>query len=442
MRIVIIGGDAAGMSAATRIVAGAPGAELVVLERTRFTSYSACGIPFLVGGEVPKGADGLVARSPQEHRRRGVDVRTLHEATAIDVAERRVEAFDHGNGAAVSFDYDQLLVATGGEPVRPDLPGIDLPFVKGVQTLQDGIDLLEFADRGCRRVVIVGGGYIGLEMAEAFVNRGCTATVLERGAAPLSLIDADLGARVGEALAGRGVELHTTTDVTGFDEGVVHTAQGDHPADLVILGIGVGPRSTLAAEAGIELGVKRAIRVDRRQASTTDGVWAAGDCAESIHMLTDEPVHIALGTVANKQGRVAGTNIAGGDALTPKVLGTAITKVCDFEIALTGLTERAALDAGFDALATTIDSTTHAGYLGTAQPMTVRITSERATGRVLGGQIVGGTGAAMRIDTVVTAITAGMTVTQVSELDLAYAPPFSSVWDPVAIAARTAARST
>lgn len=435
-RVVIVGGDAAGMSAATRVRAGRPDAEVIVLERTRFTSYSACGIPFVVGGEVAGGVEALVARSPEEHRRRGIDVRTQHEATAIDVAAGQVEVLDRHAGTITRLGYDELMIATGGAPVRPPLPGIDLPLVHGVQDLADAQVLLSLAERGCRRIVIVGGGYIGLEMAEAYVNRGCTATVIDRNAQPFSVADEDFGARLADAMRHHGIDIRCGTDVTGFEPDGVLTSDGRVPADLVILGIGVRPRSDLARDAGIELGVKGAIRVDERQATAHANIWSAGDCAETTHLVTGQPVHIALGTYANRHGRVAGINIAGGHATSPRVLGTAITKLCSLEIALTGVRLDTARDAGFDAVATTIDTTTVAGYIPHASPTTVRLVAERGTGRVLGAQIIGGPGSAKRIDTLATAITAGMTVADVMDLDLAYAPPFSSVWDPVAVAAR------
>jgi NADPH-dependent 2,4-dienoyl-CoA reductase/sulfur reductase-like enzyme len=209
----------------------------------------------------------------------------------------------------------------------------------------------------------------------------------------------------------------------------------------VILGMGVAPNSALGQDAGLEVGARRALSVDRRQRTSADGVWAAGDCATSYHRVSQRQVHVALGTVANKQGRVAGVNIGGGYSTFPGVVGTAITKVCEVEIARTGLTEREAEEAGFAHVAVTIESTSKASYFPGARPLAIKMVAERNTARVLGAQIVGGDGSAKRIDTVVTALTAGMTVHDVVDLDLAYAPPFSSVWDPVAVAAREAARA-
>ena len=441
VRHIIIGGDAAGMSAATRIRGAAPDDEVIVLESGRFTSYSACGIPFVIGGQVSGGVEALVARSPAEHRRRGIDVRIHHEATGIDTIAGTVEVLDQRAGTFSSLGYDRLLIATGGEPIRPDLPGIDLPFVRGVQTLEDADVLFSLAEQGCRRTVVVGGGYIGLEMAEAFIDRGCTATIVERQAQPLRILDADLGQRVGEALVAYGVDVRSNVAVHGFEPGRVLTSDGPFDADLVVLGIGVQPRSGLAKQAGIELGVAGAVHIDDHQATSAENVWSAGDCAESIHRLTGQPVYIPLGTYANRHGRVAGLNMAGGDVRSAPVLGTGITKLCRLGVAVTGLREAEAIDAGFDAIAVTIDTTTHAGYLHEPDRLTVRLTVERGTGRLLGAQLLGGSTAAKRIDTVATAITAEMTVTEVADLDLAYAPPFSSVWDPVAIAAREAMKA-
>jgi NADPH-dependent 2,4-dienoyl-CoA reductase/sulfur reductase-like enzyme len=426
------------MAAISAARAEEPDLDVIALERGRRTSYSACGIPYLVGGEV-EDVRRLVARSPEQHRANGIDVRLGHEAVAIDLDARHVEVRDLGGDATYRLGFDHLLVATGGTPVRPDLPGIDLDFVRGVQTLGDAEELVALADAiQCRRVVVVGGGYIGLEMAEAFLHRGASVALVERSSHVMSTLDPDMALLVQHALRRHGVDLHLGTEVKAFEPGVVVTVDGTFDADLVVLGIGVAPNSALAAAAGLELGVRRAVRVDRRQRTSAEGVWAAGDCCESRHLVSGDPVHVALGTVANKQSRVAGTNIGGGYATFPGVLGTAISKICDTEVARTGLTTAEAARAGFEATVTTIEATTRAGYYPGAEPMSVRFVVERRTGRLLGAQIVGGAGAAKRIDTCAVAITAGMTVDQIAQLDLAYAPPFSGVWDPVLVAARNA----
>jgi NADPH-dependent 2,4-dienoyl-CoA reductase/sulfur reductase-like enzyme len=438
-RFVVIGGDAGGMAAISAARAVNPDLEVIALERGRHTSYSACGIPYHVGGEVPE-LSQLITRSPAEHRANGIDVRLGNEAIGIDSAAREVSV-RHDDGV-YTLAFDHLLLGTGGVPIRPPLPGIDLPSVRGVQTLDDGEDLVAYAEATqCRRIVVVGGGYIGLEMAEAFTRRGASVTLVERSPQVMATLDPELGALVEEALRRHGIDVRLSTEVTAFEPGKVITADGAIGADLVVLGIGVNPNSSLAADAGLELGVKGSIRVDRRQRTSAEHIWAAGDCSESRHLVSGHHVHVALGTVANKQARVAGTNIGGGYATFPGVVGTAISKICSTEVSRTGLSSAEAARAGFVAAATTIDSTTRAGYYPGAEPMTVRFIVERGTGRLLGAQIVGGSGAAMRINACAVAITAGMAVDEIAQLDLAYAPPFSSVWDPLLMAARTAIKT-
>ncbi|HEX4979608.1 MAG TPA: FAD-dependent oxidoreductase [Acidimicrobiales bacterium] len=445
-RLVVIGGDAAGMSAASQARRLDADLEIVALERGRWTSYSACGIPYLVGGVVGD-LDDLVARDPHTFRTEyNIDARTRHEAVAVDVDKQKVKVRDleHG-GRTYTLRYDVLHLATGAIPIRPDLPGIDDdPAVHGVQTMEDAAHLLAHAEKlgpSCR-VVVVGGGYIGLEMAEAFTRRGSRTTVITRSPQPLPLLDPDMGSRVAEAIRGLGVELVTGAAVEGFDGGRVSTDAGhEFEADLVVLGLGVAPDSALAGEAGLGLGDDGTILVDRRQQTSRENVYAAGDCCASFHLLTGRRTHVALGTVANKQGRVAGTNIGGGYATFPGVVGTAVTKVCDLECARTGLNEEEAADAGFSFVSATVEGTTRAGYFPGAAPIAVKMLAERGSGRVLGAQIVGGEGSAKRVDVVATAITAGFDVQEASMLDLGYAPPFGPLWDPVLLAARKLAES-
>ena len=440
-RLVVIGGDAAGMSAASQARRRRSDLEIVALEKGEWVSYSACGIPYHVAGDVDS-LDDLVVRTPQEFRDRLlIDVRTRHEATAIDVDAGRVEVRDHNHGRTIRLGFDELVVATGSRPLRPDLPGIDLDCVHGVQTLEDARVLLDFARRsGSERVVVVGGGYIGLEMAEAFLRWGASVTVVCASSELMPTLDPDMGALVGEAMRKQGIEVRTATSVVGFEDGAVNTDEGAVPADLIVLGMGVAPNSELAADAGVAVGPGAAIRVSRRQQTSVDGVWAAGDCCESYHLVSDEWVHIALGTVANRQGRVAGINLGGGYATFPGVVGTAVTKVCETEVARTGLCEREATAAGFDYVAARIKSRTRAGYLPGSKPLVTKVLAERESGRLLGGQIVGEEGAAKRIDVLATAITGRMTVDELIDVDLSYAPPFGPLWDPVAVAARRASR--
>jgi len=441
-RLVIIGGDAGGMAAVSQVRKTRPDMEIVAFERGHYTSYSACGIPYLVGGEVGT-LDELVARTPQEFRDRfRVDVRMRHEVIAIDLDARELEVRALEQDRTLRLGFDQALVATGGMPVRPELPGIDSEHVRGVQTLDDAKELLSLATRDdLHRVVVVGGGYIGLEMAEAFVNRGLHVTLVEAGDQVMRSLDPDMAALVVAAMREFGIDVLLGRAAAGFESGRVLTDEGDLEADLVVLGIGVAPNSALAQQSGLDVGVQDAVRVSRRQQTSADGVWAAGDCCESIHRVSGRPVHIALGTVANKQSRVAGINIGGGYATFGGVVGTAITRICHTEIARTGLSEREAADAGFVFRSTVIEGSTRARYLPGRKRTTVKLVTEERTGRLLGGQIVGEEGAAKRIDVLATAVTAGMNVTEMIDLDLGYAPPFSPVWDPVLVAARVASRT-
>jgi NADPH-dependent 2,4-dienoyl-CoA reductase/sulfur reductase-like enzyme len=435
-RLIVIGANAGGMSAAAQARRRRGDLDIVAFEKGAFTSYSACGIPYVVAGEV--GAlDELVARSAQEHRAQHIDVRLHHEVLGIDLSTRRVTVRDHNHQRDLQLGFDQLLIATGSRPRRPDVPGIDLDFVHGVQTLDDASRLLTHARQGrSARIVVVGSGYIGLEMAEAFLRWGAEVTVLEGADQVMSTFDPDMAAHIQAAMIRHGVDVRTGVEVHGFEPGRVQTSAGGVPADLVVLGTGVAPNSELGRDAGLPLGARGALLVDRRQRTPVEGVWAAGDCAQSFHRVSQSWVHIALGTVANRQGRVAGINLGGGYATFPGVVGTAVSKVCATEVARTGLNEAEADAAGFRHASAVIESTTRAGYFPGSRPIRVKLIGEVGTARLLGGQIVGEEGAAKRIDVLATAITAGMDADALVDLDLSYAPPFSPLWDPLAVAAR------
>ncbi|MCX4996535.1 FAD-dependent oxidoreductase [Streptomyces longwoodensis] len=447
-RLVVVGGDAAGMSAASqaRRLKDPDALEIVAFERGHFTSFSACGIPYWVGGDVAE-RDQLIARTPEEHRERGIDLRLRTEVTELDVAGKRVRARDVDSGAESWTSYDRLVLATGARPVRPELPGIDAQGVHGVQTLDDGQALLDTLSRARgRRAVVVGAGYIGVEMAEALINRGYEVTVLNRGSEPMSTLDPDMGRLVRTAMEGLGITMvndATVTKVLTGDDGwvrAVATEDAEYPADVVVLGIGVRPDTALARAAGLPLGAHGGLLTDRAmRVRGHEDIWAGGDCVEVLDLVSGQQRHIALGTHANKHGQVIGTNVGGGYATFPGVVGTAVSKVCDLEIARTGLREKDARRVGLRYEAVTIESTSRAGYYPGASPMTVKMLAERRTGRLLGVQIVGREGAAKRVDVAAVALTAGMTVEQMTALDLGYAPPFSPVWDPMLVAARKAA---
>ncbi|MER5869128.1 FAD-dependent oxidoreductase [Streptomyces sp. NPDC002044] len=447
-RLVVVGGDAAGMSAASqaRRLKGAAELEITAFERGHFTSYSACGIPYWIGGQVAE-RDDLIARTPEEHRARGIDLRTRTEVVELDLSGQRVRSRDLESGSESWTGYDQLVLATGARPVRPRLPGIGAHGVHGVQSLDDGQRLMTTLERTQgRRAVVVGAGYIGVEMAEALVGRGYEVTVLHRGEQPMATLDPDMGGLVHRAMNGMGIVTVSRAEVTKIlTDGenrvrAVATADGDeYPADVVVLGIGVEPRTALARAAGLPLGLSGGLLTDLSMRVRGHGnIWAGGDCVEVLDLVSGRTRHIPLGTHANKHGQVIGSGVGGGYATFPGVVGTAVSKVCDLEIARTGLREKDALDVGLRFVTSTITSTNTAGYYPGATEMTVKMMAERRTGRLLGVQIVGGAGAAKRVDVAAVALTAGMTVDQMVSLDLGYAPPFSPVWDPVLVAARKA----
>jgi NADPH-dependent 2,4-dienoyl-CoA reductase/sulfur reductase-like enzyme len=396
----------------------------------------------------------LIARTPEVFRTQyDIEARVLHEVVEVDLGRRRVCVRPAGAGASAGASkgtwepFDQLLFATGALPIYPDLPGAGAQGIYALSTLQSGIEVRRAVDgEKPRRAVIVGGGYVGLEMAEALVTRGLDVSLVEMMPQVMNTLDRDMGELVSDAVRAFGVHLFLEEALTGFEvtDGRVRAVVTDRQtllADLVILGIGVRPNSTLAAQAGLALGARDAIHVDRRMQTLVDGVWAAGDCAESMHLVSQRPTFLPLGTVARKHGRVVGINIAAQsvgekEALFPGVVGTAITKVGEVEVSRTGLNEAEIDRLGLDAASAKIESRTRVGYYPGADEITVKVHAEKGSGRLLGGQIVGKSGSAKRIDVLVTALHAELTVDEIIDLDLSYAPPFSPVWDPVAIAAR------
>jgi NADPH-dependent 2,4-dienoyl-CoA reductase/sulfur reductase-like enzyme len=365
---------------------------------------------------------------------------------AIDTTGRNVLVRNLENGRETWEPYDQLLIATGAVPICPDLPGSDAVRICGVNTLESGLDVRRRLDQGgITRAVVVGGGYIGLEMAEALVMNGLEVSLINRSAQVMGTLDEDMGALVSRALRDIGVTLHLKEALTEFVTangkvtGVV-TDKRTLPAEIVVLGLGVRPNTALAEAAGIPLGEKGSIRVNERMQTEIAGIWAAGDCAESFHLVSRKPFYIALGTVANRHGRVAGINLGGGYATFPGVVGTAITKICHVEVARTGLQEKELKQLGLEWESAVIKSRTKAGYYPGSGEITVKLLAEKGSGRLLGGQIVGMEGSGKRIDTLATVLHAGFTVEEMINLDLAYAPPFSPVWDPVVIAARAVAK--
>jgi NADPH-dependent 2,4-dienoyl-CoA reductase/sulfur reductase-like enzyme len=442
-RLAIVGGDAAGMSAASSARRRDADLDIVAFERGPYTSYSACGIPYYVSGLVEQ-ADRLISRSPEEHRANGIDVRTRCEVVAIDVGARRLTVRSAA-GEEAQEPFDQLVVATGAEPVPPPIAGAEA--IEPAQTVDAAERLRAALERGGRNAVVIGAGYIGMEMAEALADRGLNVTMIEMAAQVMATLDADMAEHAQDAAEGHGVRvvLGAAVQEVVLDEAgapvAVRTDDECFDADHVVIGTGSRPAVALAEAAGLAIGDSGALRVDDRQRCPGhDGVFAAGDCAESHHRVLDSDVNIQLGTHANKQGRIAGINATGGDDRFPGVIGTAVSKIFRYEIGRTGIGEREAQQAQIEVVSATIKDRTRAGYYPGAGPIWVKLVAEPGSGRLLGGQIVGVEGAAKRIDVLATAVWAGLAVQELALLDLSYAPPFSGVYDPLLIAARATAK--
>lgn len=444
-RLVVVGGVAAGMSAASKARRLRPDIEIVVLEKGTDVSYGACSLPYYVSGVVRDRSD-LVAYTAERFRsERRIDVRLSAEATKVDPRARIVTYADRSGGGEVSLEYDALILATGASPVVPPIPGADLPGVFALRTLADADALIGYIEGASpASATIVGGGYIGLEMAEALAARGLGVTVVELLPTVLSTYDPDMSRLVEDELRTRGVVLRTGTKVEALEPGdgpaVGYVVAGGQRlrSDLVLLSVGVRPEVGLAVGAGISLGKTGAIGVDQWQSTDAPFVLAAGDCSEARHVVTGRPVWIPLGTTANKQGRIAGENAVGGRRRFAGVAGTNVSKIFSFEAAQTGLSGRAATEAGLDHRSVSITAFTRSRSYPGSREIRVKLIFEKASGRVLGAQMIGREGAAKRIDTVAAALLAGMTVRDLAAVDMSYAPPFAPVWDPVLVAANRA----
>jgi NADPH-dependent 2,4-dienoyl-CoA reductase/sulfur reductase-like enzyme len=437
-RLVVIGGVAAGMSAASRARRINPELEIVVLEKGEYVSYGACGLPHLVSGVVCDPKDLLVYTPEFFRDRRAIYVYTGHEAMEIIPGKKQLQV--RRGSEVFPLNYDKLIITTGGAPVVT-IPGADSPGVFTCNNLASALALRSFlTERRPQRGVVIGAGYIGLEVAEALRIRGLEVALLERSEHLLEDIEPDIRQRVAERLAQHTVDIELKTAVSTIDpagDGALVVSYGPRQtlqADVVVLSTGIRPRAELAARAGVELGASGAIRTDDRQQTNLPGVYAAGDCVETLHRVSGGPAYVPLGPAANKQGRVAGENAAGGNATFPGVVGTLVTKVFQLEVARTGLSWVAARAAGFQPEVVKIDSRSRAKYLG-GKPLRVTLVVDRPSGRLLGGQLVGEEGAARRVDVLATALAARMTVGDFVHLDLSYAPPFGPVYDPLLVAA-------
>ncbi|WP_226023823.1 FAD-dependent oxidoreductase [Halomicrobium salinisoli] len=437
---VVVGGDAAGMSAASKAKREDPDLEVIVFEKGEWVSYAACGMPYYVKGEVDELED-LVAVTPERFREeRDVDLRTGHEVVGID-PERETVAVE-GDGERFEQGYDHLLVGVGASAIVPPFDGTDLDGVFTIHDMDEAGEIESYVtEQSPDRAAIVGGGYVGIEMAEALSARGADVALYEMLPHVLQPFGEPVAGVVEDHLREQGIDLHLDTAVSGFngdgrvDRVVLEDGESD-PADVVIVGVGVAPNVDLAEEAGIELGSTGAIATDEYGRTNYENVYAAGDCAEARHVVTGEPDHVPLALTANRAGRAIGQTVTGSPTPTGDIAGTAIVKAFDLGAARTGiLDEERAREAGFDPVSVTITDESRPGYYPGSEEIKVTLVADRDSGRLLGGSVVGAEGA-KRIDTVATALHAGTTATELQNTDLAYAPPFSPVWDPVLTAAK------
>jgi NADPH-dependent 2,4-dienoyl-CoA reductase/sulfur reductase-like enzyme len=443
MHLLIIGGSDAGVSAALRARELDSRSEVTMVVADDYPNFSICGLPYFLSGETPDWRS-LAHRTEFP----GINVLRRHVAEVIDPENKSVHI--RSSAGVRAHSYDKLLIATGAEPIRPDLPGATLDGVYVLHTMDDSFAVhRHLSERSPKSALLVGAGYIGLEMADALTQRGLAVTLLSRSRSVLPTIDAAHGQIVASELQRHGVVVHTDTSavsITQTQDGsrtlsLLDSRGESHQADLIIFAVGVRPNSVLAARAGIKLGGFGAIQVTRCMETNVPEVYAAGDCVETYHRLLRRHTYISLGTIAHKQGRVAGENAVGGSRQFAGAVGTQSIKVFELAIARTGLLEDEARAGGFDPVTAPIQVNDHKGYYPGATPLDMLMTGDRSTGQLLGAQIVGSRKAEVskRVDIVAAALFQGASVEDLNDLDLSYTPPFSSPWDPVQMAAQTCA---
>ena len=440
MKFVIIGGDAAGMSAASRAKRTRPDMEVIVLEKTEDVSYSACGMPYNIADANREMEDLVVRRAEVFRQKQGIDLFTGYDVETIDTKNGTVSGTIRHNRESFRFVYDRLLIATGGRAIVPDLPGSDLPGIVVLKNLADGKRIKRYLqEHQVRKAVIVGMGYIGMEMAEALRARDIAVEMIKPGPDLLPWMPRELAGVVQTELDANGVVLHPGHAVGAIEKaGNQYTVIGEDrtlSADMVLMAIGIHPNSELARDAGIELGPAGAIAVDRRLRTSDPSVYAAGDCADAMHVVTGKKTWIPLALRANRAGWAVADNVCGTPTELDGVAGTAVFKVFGLEVARTGLTEESATRSGFDAASVTIKSRSRAHAHPGSRTLHVHLVGDRQTGRLLGAQMVGPEGVAHRINAAAVALHAKLSVASFAQTDLAYAPPFGPVWDPLLTAA-------
>lgn len=437
MKVLIVGGVAGGASAAARLRRLDEKAEIIVFERTGYVSYANCGLPYYIGGVI-KDREDLTLQTPESFRERfDIDVRVRQEVVSIDRAQKTVSVRELATGRTYTESYDKLILSPGAHPIVPNLPGIDNEKIYTLRTVEDTLRIREAATRdGVKSAVVIGGGFIGVETAENLKEVGLNVTLVQRDPHLLMPMDGDMASFLHAHIRAKGVRLATGTNVAGFEEDgerirVLFDAGEPVSTDMVVLAVGVLPESSLAKAAGLELGVKGSIVVNDRMQTSDPDIYAVGDAVSVIGTVTGEKTVVALAGPANKQGRVAADNIAGVDHRYKGSPASSVLKVFDMTAAFTGLNEAAAKAAGMAYDKIIISPASHASYYPGGRVMTVKVLFEPETERIVGAQIVGFDGVDKRLDVISTAMQAGMKISALADLDLAYAPPYSSAKDPV-----------
>lgn len=439
MRLVIIGGSDAGISAALRARELAPETEIVVILADEYPNYSICGLPFFLSGETPEAAS-------LAHRTEFTGIVLLKNHTAVGISpDQKIISLRNNHDRLIELSYDRLVMGTGAEPVAPTISGFRTPGVYPLHTMAHSFAIKRhLEERNPRTAAVVGAGYIGVEMADALTVRGLSVTLIGRSTTVLPTVDRDFGTLIEDEFVRHGVKVTNETEIhsirsDGSTLSLTASSGVEVSADLAIVAVGVRPASTLAMSAGLPVGKGGAIRVNRRMETEVPHIYGAGDCVETWHRVLGECTYLPLGTTSHKQGRVAGENAVGGAREFQGSVGTQVVKIFDLAVARTGLLETEAKKAGFEPFTQEIQAWDHKAYYPGAHELRLRITGDSRTGRLLGAQILGHWQAqvAKRVDVFAAALYAGLRIDEISDLDLSYTPPLSSPWDPVQIAAQS-----
>jgi len=442
-RIIVIGANAAGVDAAVAARKTDREAEITLLTKDDVGAYSRCGLPFVLGGHIQT-FENLIVYPPKFYRMMKFDLRLETEATAIDTEAKTVE-IETKEGKQETLEWDSLILATGSKPFSPPIKGIDKDGVMPLHTMEEGRKIDGIIRKGAKSAVVLGAGVLGLEAAVALVERGVKTTVVEMLPYVLPrMLDKDMADVVKRSLEEKGMKIivgHPAEELKGADHVEAVSVKGEEiPVDFVINACGVRPNTELAQKAGIAVGKTRAICTNLRMETSVENIYAAGDCAETVHLITHNPIVPALGTAAVRQGKVAGINAAGGYAIYPGALCSAVTRLFELEIGVTGLNEFFAKRCGFETVVGKISSKTRADYYPGALPIRVKLVVDAESKRIIGGQIVGGEEVTQRINALSIAIQKQMTVYELAKADTCYAPPLNETWEPMVLAAEMAVR--